>query len=77
MAVRLWAEILRAGSEILPVEQRRLVGARSMWTCGHYSGWGGHFLDRSFGHFAKPQQDAFNHFAGEEMARVNSVRRGR
>jgi hypothetical protein len=23
-----------------------------MWTCDHYSGWGGHFLDGSFGHFA-------------------------
>ena len=77
MAVRLWVEILRAGSEILLVNRRRFGGARGMWTYDYRNGWGDHFLDRSFGRLAKPQQDAFNHFAGEEMARVNSVRRGR
>ena len=77
MAVRLWVEILRAGSEVFPADLRRLVGSHGMWTCDHYSGWGGHFLDGSFGRLAKPQQDALNRFAGEGMGRVNSVRRGR
>jgi hypothetical protein len=77
MAVRLRVEILRAGSEILPGDSGWVRRSRSMWTYDHYSELGGQFLDGSFGHFAKPQQDASNRFAGEEMGRVNSVRRGR
>jgi hypothetical protein len=41
----------RAGNEPLPADDARAQRWRSMWTCGHYSGRGGHFLDGSFGHY--------------------------
>ena len=35
---------------LLPADDAWAQRWRRMWTCDHYSGWSGHFLDRNFGH---------------------------
>jgi len=50
--------------EALPVDGGWAQRSRSMWTCDHHSGSGGHFLDGSFGHFAGARPKAFNSFVG-------------
>ena len=43
----------RAGNEPLPADDASAQRWRRMWTCDHYSGRGGHFLDGSLGVLAR------------------------
>jgi hypothetical protein len=54
---------LRAGNEPLPADDASARRWRRTWTCDHYSGRRGHFLDGSLGIFARVQQNALNAFA--------------